>query len=958
MFMRNPEGAPQRDRRRFLVLVAGGLGIGYLLVTGLATAWTDFLWFKSVGFTGVWWVNTVSVAALGAAGFLFVFLLVWANLGIADRLSPRHSLLAQGEGDEVVERFRSWVEPRLRWVRLAVATAVGLLVGVGAARWRDLVLPFLNPSSFRLDDPQFGTDLSFYLFRLPFWSVLTSWLFNVVAVTLVIAAAFHYLNGGIRFEQGSRFSVRPGVKAHLSVLAAVLALIRAVAYRIDSYELVYAPNSVFGAGYTDVNARLPALNLLALVSLVAAVLFLLNITRPGWTLAIVSVGSWLFVSLAAGAIYPAVVERFQVQPNKLARERPYIERNIAATRAAFGLDSIEVVPYSAEGTLSAEDIEANRPIIDNLRLWNRSVLTRTYQQDQEIRPFYGLDKVDTDRYVLDGVPTQVMLAVRELDEVNLPATGWQPERLIYTHGYGAVLNAANQVGEGGEPELLLRDMPPVTESPEIELDQPRSYFGESYQPGRPVIVRTGPAPQEVDYPLGNEIVENEYDGPAGVSVGGFFRRLAFALRYRDLNLLISSQLRDDSRILIERNIRSMVGRVTPFLAADADPYPVLLDGRVVWVLDLYTSSSRYPYSQPVLREDTLRMARGSGLPPSGFNYVRNSVKATIDAHDGTLRYYVVDPSDPVAATLGRIYPDLFLDAAELPPGLVEHLRYPQDLFKIQGEMYLDYHMVNADDFFRRSDAWSIPRDPSTIRRSELLWGDDGTGTQVAYLDKLLPYYLLTRLPGEEDLSYALVQPFSPLQKPNMSAVLVADSSPGRYGRLIEYRLPSGTLVEGTGQVGIRIEQNDEFSSQFTLWRGQGSTVLMGDMLVVPIDDAIFYVQPVYLEAQTGGRPQLRRVVVVYGDRVEWDDTLDGALSEVFGSDTGIVEPPEEGEPTGDVQALLEQAADAFERARAALAEGDLGLYQDLVEEAQRLVEQALSQVQPVPDARVRSLVYA
>lgn len=956
MFIRNPESAPQRDRRRLLVLLAGGLGLAYLLVTGLATLWTDYLWFQSVGFTGVWWVNLVTSASLGAAGFLVVFLVVLANLAIADRLSPRHAFLAQSETDEVVERFRSWVEPRLRWVRIGVAAGAAVLLGVGAARWKDLVLPFLNPTRFGIDDPQFGVDLSYYVFRLPLWSTLVNWLFNVVAVTLVLSAVLHYLNGGIRFEQGVRFTTRPGVKAHVSALAALLALLRAVAYRIGAFELVYAPNAVFGAGYTDVNARLPALNLLALVSLVAAVLFLLNITRPGWTLAIVSVGSWLFVSIAAGAIYPAIVERFQVQPNKLARERLYIERNIAATRAAFGLDGIEVLPYSAEGVLTADDIDANRPIIDNLRLWNRTVLTRTYQQDQEIRPFYGLDKVDTDRYVLDGAPTQVMLAVRELDEVNLPATGWQPERLIYTHGYGAVLNASNQVGAGGEPALLLRDMPPVTENPELELSQPRIYFGESYQPGRPVIVRTGPAPQEVDYPLGNEIVENEYEGPAGVSVGAFFRKVAFALRYRDLNLLISSQLRSDSRILIERNIRQMVNRVTPFLAADADPYPVLLDGRVVWVLDLYTYSSRYPYSQPALRDDTLRLARTSGLPQSGgFNYLRNSVKATIDAHDGTLRYYLMDPSDPIAASLRRIYPNLFLDAADLPPRLVEHLRYPQDLFKVQGEMYLDYHMVNADDFFRRSDAWSIPRDPSTIRRSELVWGDEGGGTQVTYLDRLMPSYLLTRLPGETELSYALVQPFSPLQKPNMSAILVADSSPSRYGRLVEYRLPSGTLVEGTGQVGIRIEQNDEFSAQFTLWRGQGSTVLLGDMLVVPIDDAIIYVQPVYLEAQAGGRPQLRRVVVVYGDRVEWDDTLDGALAEVFGSGTG--EPPDEGEPSGDVQALLEQAAETFELARAALAEGDLGRYQDLVEEAERLVEQALSQVQPAPEARIGAVIH-
>lgn len=964
MFVRSSESYPTTPRRRGMTLIAIAVGLVYLFLTGLSTVWTDLLWFESVGFGSVWRLNLAVSVALAAAGALVVFGVIWVNLWLTDRISPRIQLLDLGDDEEIVERFREWVEPRLRLVRLGVAAVFAMLLGIGLAAWREEVLLFMNPVSFGEADPQFGADLGFYVFRLPFWELLTSWLFNLGVLTLILVGTVHYLNGGIRIRQGFRLSMRPAAKAHISVIAACLALIRAVGYWIDTRELLYSgTSSFFGAGYTDINARLPAMQLLAIVSLVAAVLFLWNIRRPDWTLALVSVGAWAFVSVAAGLVYPAIVQRFTVQPNELARESEFIALNIAATRAAYGLDHVEVRPFEADRNLTRADVDANRLTISNLRLWDPGVLTRTYQNLQEIRAYYRVDSVDTDRYVINGVPTQVLVSARELDEASesIP-TDWQNQMLSYTHGFGVVLSPANIVESDGQPLLMVKDVPPVSDVDELELEQSRIYFGESYDPDKPVIVRTGEFPQEVDLPVGQVNNFNEYDGEAGVEIGGFLHRLAYALRYRDLNILISSQLRDDSRILPVRNIEAIVERVAPFLRYDADPYPVFMDGRVMWMIDLYTITDKYPYSQPVTMDDTLRLAQDSGLPRAGFNYIRNSVKASIDAFDGTVKLYVVDPTDPVVSAWRRVYPELFTDDP-VPETLEEHFRYPQDLFKIQSEKYLDYHVVETGDFFRRSDAWSIPRDPSTIDRNSgaLLWGDGLTADgRTALLDRFLPNYLLVSLPGEEDLSYVISQPFTPQNKLNMSSFLVGDATPGRYGRLIDYRLPTGSLVEGTGQVGDRINQDADIAEQLTLWDQEGSDVLFGDMLVVPIEESLLYVMPVYLAAQNGGGlPEFRRVITVYGDTIRWDSTLDGALAQIFGDE----EPPDPDTPGGELPELpdgstidevLEQAAQKFDQARAALRSGDLAEYQRLFEEAEDLVDRALSTLVPDLDAALWS----
>ncbi|HIE22308.1 MAG TPA: UPF0182 family protein, partial [Acidimicrobiia bacterium] len=879
---------------------------------------------------------------LGGLGMVATFAVLWGSLAIADRFSPRWAPFDLSEEEELLERFREWMGPRVRQVRLAITGFFALTLGLAVAAWRDLVFLWMNSQQFGVTDPVFELDIGFYIFRLPLWETAVDWLFNLLVLAVIIVAVGHYVNGGIRFD-GRRFTTSRGAKIHLSAMFALISVVRALSYRLDMYEILFSARQekFFGPGFTDINARLPALRLLIIVALIAGGLFVFNIFRRGWTLAAVSVGSWLIVSIAALSIYPAIVQRFTVTPNQLEREEPFIGFNLAATRAAYQLDQVEVRPFSASDELTAEDIEANRLTVDNLRIWNASVLVRTYQNFQELEPYYSLTKVDTDRYPDGGVPRQVMIAVRELEELNLPRDDWQNTRLFYTHGLGAVVNQANVVQPDGQPQFLLKDVPPVASTPGLELLEPRVYFAETYQPGRPVYVKTGSAPQEIDLPLPEGTQYNEYAGEAGVVMDNFFKRLAFAFRYRDLNLLISSQIRPDSRVLVERNVRQIVDEVAPFLDTDADPYPVILNGRILWVLDLYTTTSFYPYSQPMTSTTLDRLSVTSGLR-RGTNYIRNSVKAVIDAYDGEVDLYLFDPTDPIARAWADTFPGLLQDRSAMPAGLEDHLRYPQDLFRVQTEIYLEYHVTDESQLFSGNDAWSLPVDPADINRtgSERLRGDrfnpvDGT---IQPLAQILPYYLLTKLPGEEELSYLLLQPFNPRAKRNMVSFLVADSTPGRYGRLIDFRMPEGKLVDGTEQAGQRIEQDADISQQLSLWRGDGSTVIKGDLLVVPIEDAVIYLQPIFLEEEGGAFPEFRRVAVVYSDRVEWADSLDGALDLVFGEgppDGGAVEPPPEGAQT--LAELVAAANNAFANADAALQAGDLAGYQRWVDEARRIL---------------------
>lgn len=961
MFTRVPSDYSSGRRRPWTFLIVIAVAV-YLLLTAAGTLWTDFLWFDSVGFRGVWLRNWGLSILLGTVGVAFSFLVIWIALRLIDRFSPRWAPFDLTEEEEVVERFREWVEPRIRQIRMVLTSGLAIIMGLTVATWRDNVFLFLNSQDFGENDPIFDLDIGFYIFRLPLWQNLFDWLFNLLVLVTVVVAVGLYLNGAIRVS-GRTVSATRGAKIYVSVLFAVLALVRAVSYRLDMYELLYANNNgvFFGPGFTDINARLPALRLLLIVALIAAALFVVNIFRRGWTLAAVSVGSWIVVAIAAGTIYPAFVQRFSVLPAQLNRETQFIAHNMEATKAAWMLDSnsIEVREFGASDDLGAADIEANRSIIDNLRIWTTSVLPRTYQNFQELEPYYQLSMVDTDRYLDEGSPNQVMVAVRELDEPEVPED-WQNQRLFYTHGYGAVVNEANVVQADGQPVFLLKDVPPVASVESLELEEPQVYFGETYQPGRPVIVRTGSQPQEIDIPLPSGTGFNEYEGEAGVVLDNFFKRIAFAFRYRDLNLLISNQIRADSRVLVERNIAAIVEQLAPFLASDADPYPVILNGEILWMLDLYTTTTYYPYAQPIDREALSRLNANSGVD-LGVNYMRNSVKAVIDAANGDISFYVFDPDDPIINAWVETHPDLFRPASEMPDGIENHLRYPQDMFRVQSQIYIDYHVTEENQLFSRNDEWSFPGDPSgTVRTGEeRLFGDINIeGTQ---LSQILPYYLLTELPGEDQLSYLLLQPFNPRARRNMVAFLVADSTAGTYGRLVDFRMPQGELVDGAQQAGQRIEQDAEISQQLSLWRGEGSNVIKGDLLIVPIEDSIVYFQPIFLEEDGGAFPEFRRVAVVYSDRVDWADSLDGALELVFGDgddgDGGDDETPTEPPVEGSIEELIQQAEDAFARAETALRAGDLAGYQEWVEEAQRLLNEIADLVGSAEPNASASLVW-
>ena len=962
MFTRVPSDYSPGRRRPWTVVIVILVAI-YLALTAAGTLWTDFLWFDSMGFSAVWLRNWGLSILLGAIGVGVAFVIIWAALKLVERFSPRWAPFDLTEEEELVERFREWVEPRIRQVRFAVTGGLALIMGLTVATWRDQVFLFINSGSFGRDDPIFDRDVAFYVFQLPIWETAVDWVFNLLVVTTILVAVALYLNGAVRVS-GRRLSATRGAKIYLSGLFALVALVRAVSYRLDMYELLYADRNgiFFGPGFTDINARLPALRLLLVVAVIAAALFIINIFRRGWTLAGVSVGSWIVVAIAAGVIYPAFIQRFSVLPDQLGKEREFITHNMAATKEAWMLDGVEVREFGAADDLTARDVEANRNTIDNLRIWNTSVLPRTYQNFQELEPYYSLEKVDTDRYVEDGELNQVMVAVRELDEFELPAIDWQNQRLFYTHGYGAVVNQANVVQSDGQPVFLLSDVPPVASSEVYELDNPQVYFGETYDPGRPVVVKTGETAQEIDYPLPTGTNFNEYDGEAGVVIDNFFKRVAFAFRYRDLNLLISNQIRPDSRVLVERNILEVVDQVAPFLAADADPYPVILDGEILWVLDMYTSTSFYPYSQPLDAGARDRLTLNSELEP-GSNYVRNSVKAVMGARDGDVTFHVYDQEDPIVNAWRSTHPELFADASELPEGLDEHIRYPQDLFRIQTNIYLRYHVDQENQLFSGNDEWSFPSDPSQPGRvgDDRLWGDFRSADGAPLL-QLMPYYLLTELPGESELSYLLLQPFNPRARRNMVSFLVADSTPEKYGRLVDFRMPEGELVDGAEQAGQRIEQDADIAEQLSLWRGEGSSVIKGDLLIVPIEDSVIYLQPIFLEEDGGAFPEFRRVAVVYADRVEWADSLNGALELVFGIAEDDDEDADGGEvPSGaaaTIEELIEEAEEAFTNAEAALRAGDLAEYQRWIGEAQSILGEIADLIgESVPNASLPHLIW-
>jgi uncharacterized membrane protein (UPF0182 family) len=992
--MRAASEMPRRPRRRriptgrgrtIIIVVVAGLFVLLASLRGVAGFYTDYLWFDSLNQTGVW---TGVLRAKASLALIFTgafFLLMWVNLLIADRLAP--TFRPAGPEEDLVERYRSLVGSRAGMVRAGVALLLALIAGAGVStQWQEWLL-FTNAKDFGVPDPLFDRDVGFYVFQLPFLRFIADWLLSALIIVFVVTLVAHYVNGGIRLQSPGK-RVTPQVKAHLSVLLGLLALVKAVQYFLQQYSLTTSTRGfVDGAGYTDVNVQLPAIRLLMFISLFALILFIVNIFRRGWVLPVLAVGLWALIAVIGGGIVPALVQRFRVQPAQSSLEAPYIERNIVATRQALRLtpdQDIELSEFPAAGNLSDEDLLANADILRNVRLWDPSpqILGNTYGELQNIRAYFDIRDVDADRYELDGETVQVNLSVRELNTPGLRqenvAPTWENEHLAYTHGYGIVMSPANAKDPDGRPVFFSAGVPLRTAAG-IEITEPRVYIGEDLSSY--VMVNT--ERPEVNFAQGESV---EYEGDDGIDVGSFTRRAAFALRFGDINLLVSGNIDNDSRLLMRRDLIERVEALAPFLAYDRDPYPAIVDGRIVWIVDAYTHTDRYPYAQRV----STGGLGGSDLDRR-FNYVRNSIKVTVDAYDGTVRFYVIDETDPLALAWRDAFPDLFT-TDDPPDELAAHFRYPEDIYLAQTNMWGRYHQTDTRQFFEDLDRWVPAQDPGRGQATptSAAGGGQGQGQGQAQAQtpttgepsQFEPYYLLTRLPGDEGQSFVMLRPFEPIgDRPVLISFLVARSDPGDdYGRLTSFSIEAANeeqLPSSPINVARTMSNNTEVSQQVTLLSQAGSRVRYGNILLVPIEESMLFVRPLYVEAQDGF-PLLRRVIVFLNGDVAIGDTLREALVELpqfttvpeTGEGPGEEElPPEEGEGEGEepeepteppvgegaeaqAAALLAQAQTLFDEAEAALLAGDLGTYQDRVEEAQDLIAQAralLSGEAPEPE---------
>jgi hypothetical protein len=937
-----------------MIVVVIAVLVLFLSARGLAGFYTDHLWFNSVGF-GRTWRNLLWAKFAPAAVFtILFFVMMLVSLTIADRLAPRSR--AMGPEDELLARYQRSVAPYSGRIRLAVSAFFALIVGGSVAgKWREWIL-FTHAQSFGTKDPQFHRDVGFYVFRLPFLTFLFSWLFAALIVILIITAVAHYLNGGIRLQSPYQH-VTPQVKAHLSVILALMALAKTAQYYYARFQLDFSTRGfVEGAGKTDVAAQLPALNLLLFISIIAAGLFVWNIWRRGWMLPIIAVGLWAFVSLVIGTVVPAVYQAVFVNPNTLAKEQPYIARNITATRKAFGLNQVENKPFNYSNTLTLGQVVDNLQSIDNVRLWDTDVAQKDFQSIQTLQTFYQFEDADIDRYVVDGQLKQTLISARELNSADLPSQSWVNQHIVYTHGYGAVVSAANAADKNGLPSFLTQDIPPTGSIP---LSRPEVYFGESL--GGYALV--GAKQKELDYTRkGGVTVYSRYKGGGGVPLSSLLRRAAFALRFSDPNLLISGQITDHTRIMFLRSILDRVSKAAPFLSYDGDPYPVISNGHLVWMIDGYTTTNDYPYSQSY---------NANGELKNSVNYIRNSVKVTVDAYDGTIKFYVVDPKDPLIKAYRSAFPGLFTSYSKMPAALKAHLRYPQGLFRAQTDMYRSYHVTDATTFFSGDRKWDISEDPGVgligdTSAPETVPTTAPSTPQAASSSgpRIDPLYVLIKPPGESQVQFLLIRPFVPVSKnntiANLAAFMIAKAEPNAPDGLETFQMPSGVTVLGPVQANSQINSTPEISRQFTLLGQQntGSRVRQGSMQIVPIGNGLIYFRPIYVEPQNGKQPTYQFVVAALNGTAKIGTTLNEALRQFpeFASlpetATGSQVTPAPTTPpatgggggttSGTLQQVLSQASSTYNQMQAALRAGNLVQYAQLEVKLGNLLNQAAS----------------
>ncbi|MGH7390910.1 MAG: UPF0182 family protein [Candidatus Rokuibacteriota bacterium] len=883
------------DRSRtilFFVLALVVLG----LVGQLVPLYTDWLWFQEVGYAQVFLTTLSFRGGLFTAMAVAVLVFLYVNLAFATR-TARSDVYWELE-DQLGLPGRVVIEPLIRRFMPIVITLISFAAGLRASAHWETILEYLNAVPFAAVDPLFGLDLAFFVFTLPAWRLVAGWATTLVVGTLLLTLVVYVLQRSLALTtRGPRLAA--GARTHLLVLGALLLALVGVGFWLDRYEVLYSPRGVvFGATYVDLHAVLPVLGALAVLAGLAAAACFAQLARPG--LRIVAGGVVLLVAtwVVGLLIYPSLLQRFRVTPNELAAERPFILHNIRMTRQAYGLDRIVEREFPAEETLDARALERNALTIRNIRLWDHRPLLRTFAQLQEIRTYYKFVDVDNDRYTVDGEYRQIMLSPRELSYQHLQGgRSWINEHLTFTHGYGVVVGPVNRVTAEGLPEFLIKDIPPHSEG-FAAITRPEIYFGELSN--EYVVVRT--RSQELDYPAGDQNVYTTYGGAGGVPMSSFLRKVAFAARFGEPKILLSNDITPESRVLMHRSIGERVRRIAPFFRYDRDPYLVVTDaGRLVWMLDGYTTTDRYPYADPV---------RGLG------NYIRNSVKATVDAFDGTVVLYLAEAADPLVQTYARAFPDLLRPIDRMPADLQRHIRYPEDFFAIQARKYATYHMEDPQVFYNKEDLWAVPRRTIEGRDREME-----------------PYFTIMRLRGEEKEEFVLLTLFNPSRRDNMIAWLAARSDPPNYGSLVVYNFPKQKLVYGPRQIDARIDQDPIISQQLALWNQRGSTVIRGSLLAIPIDQSLIYVQPLYLAAsEQGALPELRRVIVAYGNQIAMEPTLEQSLARIFGDRPGrpaVATPAGPSAPRDALAAggaLAQQAWEIWQRGQDALRRGDWAQY--------------------------------
>ena len=885
-----------QSRQRAIVILLLIAIAGLTLISTVVHLLTESWWFEAIGFASVFWQRIAWQVGIWIATFILYAAFLGFNYWLALRLTGDRAFrfLESSEFEPYTNKFANYA------VAVLVFIVSFSVANLSAASY-ELFPRFLNATEFNRLDPIYQLDLSFYIFRLPLLDNLENWCLTLLICGLVLSILVYVFKGILRFDwqwkslvieqQWQKLITKP-IKIHLSLLLAAIAIDIAVDFWLERYELLYSSQGVvWGADYTDTHARLFAFWVMIIASVLLGLWLIVatwsnNLLRPIYGIAVYAV-----ILLLVNGTYPELQQRFVVEPNELAKELPYIKHNIEFTRQAYDLANIDTQDYQLDSSPSsnASILQQNQATIDNIRLWDYRPLLTTYRQLQEIRFYYKFEDVDVDRYTFNGDYRQVMLSPREFDYSQVPSSAktWVNQRLKYTHGYGLVMNPVNEVTVDGLPVLFIKNIPPVSQV-ELEIKEPAIYYGELTQD----YIYTGMDTYEFDYPRGDENAFVKYDGLGGVRLGSWWRRLVYAYDRASLKILISNYFTPDSRIHYYRQITERVRHVAPFLKYDNDPYMVVIDGRLKWIIDAYTTSDRYPYSEAVAHEQKTELIRDRDI-----NYVRNPVKVVVDAKDGTIQFYVIDEDEPVLATYRKIFPDLFQSTASIPPQIKAHFRYPQDLFEIQAKMYLSYHMEDPQVFYNREDDWRFA--------TELY---DGQQQEVE------PDYLIMKLPGNTQEEFALILPFTPVNRDNMIAWMAARSDGENYGKLRLYEFPKQELIYGPFQIDARIDQNPAIAEQITLWSQRGSRVIRGDILVIPIDGSILYVQPLYLRAEKGELPELSRIIVAYDKEIVMTPTLEQSLAAVFDTiPPGLTEPTTTTNSSQSALRVYQQAQEALQR---------------------------------------------